>query len=230
AAAAVRERLSQEHWNVIVHAEQEFFRRCAEQAGEGDYSSLEAVRVLEAASGHMATITGAQTDRMTRDDGWRLLSIGRNLERLGFLASALAEGFESGSVHSAGGFEALLSLFDSTITFHSQYQQSRDVAALLDLLVLDRDNPRSLGWVAQTIRGRLDKLSSRAGGITRQAITIPDPANWELTAICTQDDEGHYALLQGLLAECTNSAYQVSDAVSAHYFTHSGDSKLSLGA
>ena len=41
----------------------------------------------------MAAMTGAQTDRMTRDDGWRLLSIGRHIERLGFLASALARGF-----------------------------------------------------------------------------------------------------------------------------------------
>ena len=29
------------------------------------------------------------------------------------------------------------------------------MAALLDLLVMDRDNPRSLGWVAHTLRGRL---------------------------------------------------------------------------
>ena len=29
----------------------------------------------------LAAVTGAQTDRMTRDDGWRLLSIGRHIER-----------------------------------------------------------------------------------------------------------------------------------------------------
>jgi hypothetical protein len=32
----------------------------------------------------------------------------------------------------------MLALFDSTITFHARYQQSRDLAALADLLVLDR--------------------------------------------------------------------------------------------
>eukprot|EP01036_Dinobryon_divergens_P003284 gene3284-4319_t len=92
---------------------------------------------------------------MTRDDGWRLLSIGRHIERLGFLAASLAQGFETGSVQTEGGFEAMMVLFDSSITFHAQYQQSRDLAALIDLLVLDRDNPRSLAWVAHTLRARL---------------------------------------------------------------------------
>ncbi|RZI96537.1 MAG: A circularly permuted ATPgrasp family protein, partial [Rubrivivax sp.] len=75
AASAVRERLSQEHWNVIVGAEREFFLRSAEHADEGGYSPIDAIRLLETTSGHLAAMTGAQTDRMTRDDGWRLLSV-----------------------------------------------------------------------------------------------------------------------------------------------------------
>src|SRR5207253_3756521 len=143
--SAVRERLSQEQWKLIVHAEQEFRRGCAACTGEGDYSSVDALRVLEVLSGHTAAMTGAQTDRMTRDDGWRLLSTGRHIERLAFLASALGWAFETGAVHDDGGFEAVVALFDSTITFHALYQQRRDVPALLDLLMLDRENPRSLG-------------------------------------------------------------------------------------
>ncbi|MDF1485739.1 circularly permuted type 2 ATP-grasp protein [Ramlibacter sp. H39-3-26] len=231
AASAVRERLSQEHWNAIVHTEQEFFRRCSEFTAEGDYSSVEALRVLEAASGHMAAMTGAQTDRMTRDDGWRLLSIGRHLERLGFLAASLAEGFDSGAIHTDGGFDAMLALFDSTITFHAQYQQSRDAAALLELIVLDRDNPRSLGWVVQTLRGRLAKLAQHVSSpLDDLAQEIPDPAQWELGAICAQDAKGRYPALLDLLDRCVGAAYQVSDAVGAHYFTHSGEAKHSVGA
>ncbi|MGA0569198.1 circularly permuted type 2 ATP-grasp protein [Variovorax sp. VNK109] len=231
AATSVRERLSHEHWNVIVHAEREFFLRCAEHVSEGDYSPVEAVRVLEAASGHMAAMTGAQTDRMTRDDGWRLLSIGRHIERLGFLAGALAEGFETGAVHDEGGFEAMIALFDSTITFHAQYQQSRDVAALLDLLVLDRDNPRSLGWVAQTLRGRLAKLAGSAPTeMSALGQLVPDPSSWSLEQLCGLDDDGKYAMLLDLLNQCTAAAYHVSDTISATYFTHSGESKRSVGA
>ena len=240
-AFAVRERLSEEHWKVIVHAQEEFFRRCAEYQSEGNYQTLDALRVLETTSGYLAAITGAQTDRMTRDDGWRLLSIGRHIERLGFLAASLELGFSTGSVHDASGFEAMIALFDSTITFHAQYQQSHDVVALLDLLVMDRDNPRSLGWVAQTLRGRLARLAGSAPGeLAALSLNVPNPDLWDLEDLCrtemehapepgpTTEQAPSTPLLQ-LLEQCTQSAYTVSDDISAVYFTHSGEAKQSLG-
>jgi uncharacterized alpha-E superfamily protein len=134
-------------------------------------------------------------------------------------------------VHTAGGFDAMVALFDSTITFHAQYQQSREVAALLDLLVLDRDNPRSLGWVAQTLRGRLAKLAGSAPGeLSALALRVPDAASWALEQMCEADGEGHHPLLVSLLEACIDSAYEVSDEISALYFTHSGEAKQSLGA
>ncbi len=231
AASAVRERLSQEQWNVIVQAEAEFAKGCAHCTADGDFSSVEALRVLETLSGFTAAMTGAQTDRMTRDDGWRLLSTGRHLERLGFLSSALAWSFETGSVFDEGGFEALVALFDSTITFHSQYQQRHDITALLDLLVLDRDNPRSLGWVVQTLRGRLARLAGSAPGeLPGIALTVPDPLGWSLEAICQRDADGQHANLMALLQQCADTAYQLSDELSARYFTHSGEVRFSVGA
>jgi uncharacterized circularly permuted ATP-grasp superfamily protein/uncharacterized alpha-E superfamily protein len=231
AASAVRERLSLEQWNVIVRAESEFFERCSAATEDGDYSSVEALQILEGASGYMAAMTGAQTDRMTRDDGWRLLSTGRHIERLGFFASALAHGFETGSVFDDAGFEAMVALFDSTITFHAQYQQRRDVPALLDLLVMDRDNPRSLAWVAQTLRGRLARLSgSAAGEMPLIAGTVPDPKSWSMAALCVKAPDGTHAALAELLQQCTAAAYELSDEIGIRYFTHSGEVKQSLGA
>lgn len=248
AGSTVRERLSQEHWRVIVRAEEDLFASCAQHARSGDYSSTEALQVLKNSSDHMAAITGAQTDRMTRDDGWRLLSIGRHIERLSFMASSLSRGFETGSVHTDGGFEAMISLFDSTITFHAQYQQSRDLAALLDLLVLDRDNPRSLAWVAHTMRGRLAKLAgSESNELSVLSLQVPDPAAWSLTQLCESipnytapeassesgigldAETGYFLTLNDLLLQCTTAAAQVSDAISTTYFTHAMASKQSLG-
>ena len=231
AAAAVRERLSQEHWNVITRAEAELTQCCADHAAQGDYAAVDALRVLDTASGHLAAITGAQTDRMTRDDGWRLLSIGRHIERLCFLAPALASSFETGAIQDNGGFEALIALFDSTITFHAQYQQSHEMAALLDLLVLDRDNPRSLGWVAQTLRGRLAKLANRPPGeMDDLALRVPDPEQWDLDALCRSDAAGHHPVLEELLQTCTQAAWRISDDISLRYFTHTGEAGQSLEA
>ena len=230
-ASSVRERLSQEHWNVITRAEAEFTERCAAHAAQGEWSAVDALRVLESASGAMAAITGAQTDRMTRDDGWRLLSIGRLIERLCVLVPALEAGFTTGAVHDSGGFEALVALFDSTITFHAQYQQSREVAALLDLLVLDRDNPRSLGWVAQTLRGRLAKLAGSAPDeLDALARQVPAPAQWDLVQLCTPDEDGRYPALAALLTQCLGAAWHLSEDISLRYFTHTGETGQSLGA
>jgi len=231
AASAVRERLSLEQWNLIEHAQREFQRATAAGTRGGDYASLEALRALETLSGLTAAMTGAQTDRMTRDDGWRLLSTGRHLERLAFLAQALGAAFDTGAVQDEAGFEAVVALFDSTITFHAQYQQRHDIPALVDLLVIDRDNPRSLGWVAQTLRGRLARLAgSGPGEMPPTADLVPDPRQWTLESLCQRDAEGRHAVLQQLLADCVDAAYRLSDDLTARYFAHSGDARRSLGA
>jgi uncharacterized alpha-E superfamily protein len=196
----------------------------------------------------MAAITGAQTDRMTRDDGWRLLSIGRHIERLGFLSGALLRGFDTGSVHTHGGFEAMVELFDSTITFHAQYQQSRDLAALIDLLVLDRDNPRSLAWITHTMRGRLAKLAgSEPEELSALSLRVPNPSNWNLAQLCetqlnhgsevcgqvpdigSATESGYYFAMNDLLLQCMNAAFHVSEEISTTYFTHSAETKQSMG-
>ncbi|KTT16106.1 circularly permuted type 2 ATP-grasp protein [Pseudacidovorax intermedius] len=233
AAQAVRERLSQEHWNHIVRAEADLVRRSQEQAGEsgeGRYAVGAMLRTLEATSAMLSAITGAQTDRMTRDDAWRLLSIGRHIERLSFLANALAAGFEHGSVHEASGFEAVVGLFDSTITFHARYQQRRDVASLVDLLVLDGDNPRSLAWVAHTLRKRIAKLAGSAPDrLTALSHELPDPDHWSLETLCAPGEDGRYAALMQTLNRCASAAYHVSDAIGVRYFTLTFETVRSVG-
>lgn len=245
AASAVRERLSQEQWHVIVRAEEDFFRRCGAFSGPAhpaaqalEYSSVEALHALESASSFLAAMTGAQTDRMTRDDGWRLLSTGRHIERLNTLAAALILGFETGAVHDEGGFGAIVALFDSTITFHAQYQQQRDVSALLDLLVFDRDNPRSLGWVVQTLRGRLARLAENTVG-TPQPVPdltpgLPDPGAWHMADLYTPDprlpEDQRYEGLLIRLEQCCSAAFDLSDTLSRRYFSHVSADEHSLGA
>ena len=230
AAANVRERLSVEHWNLIVLCEEEMGTATLLSAQGMGLSALPALQVLKIASDHLSGITGAQTDRMTRDDGWRLLSIGRQIERLGFLANSLLHGFESGSVLTRGGFDAMVALFDSTTPFRAQFQQSNDIAALIDLLVLDRDNPRALGWVTQTLRGRLAKLAgSDPQQLSELALRLPDPQSWSLETLCIPGTDAAYPTLQDLLRQCTQAAFDVSEDVSQLYFTHSDEARQSVG-
>ncbi len=220
AASAVRERLSQEQWHVIVQMEQDFFRRCeALSSGSAahDYSSLEALRTLDVASGYLAAITGAQTDRMMRDDGWRLLSIGRHIERLGTLSGAMASGFDTGAVFDDSGFSAIVAMFDSTITFHAQYQQRRDLDALLDLLVLSQDNPRSLSWVIKSLKSRFLKLpGNEPDDENSLAATLPG-----LSSLLVQASQSLQATeLMAGFEQCRACAFALSDQTSQRYFSH----------
>jgi uncharacterized circularly permuted ATP-grasp superfamily protein/uncharacterized alpha-E superfamily protein len=247
-ASSVRERLSQEHWRIITRAEEDLFYRFATARRKADFSVQQALQILKDTSDHMAAITGAQTDRMTRDDGWRLLSIGRHIERLGFLSQALSRALTCGSLATDSGFDAMVELFDNAITFHAQFQQSRDMAALIDLLVLDRDNPRSVAWVAHTLRGRLAKLAgSDPQSLSELALKVPNPNVWGLMQLCgLQVDlaspaaepvgadgkpvQPSYDLLKSVLQHCAGAAFSVSDEVSATYFTHSGLMNQSVGS
>ncbi|WP_180131252.1 circularly permuted type 2 ATP-grasp protein [Rhodoferax sp. BLA1] len=243
AASSVRERLSQEHWRIITRAEEVLFARFAEHRQRGDFPVQQALQILKDTSDHMAAITGAQTDRMTRDDGWRLLSIGRHIERLGFLSTALNQALACKSLETDSGFDAMLELFDNAITFHAEFQQSRDMAAMIDLLVIDRDNPRSVSWVAHTLRGRLAKLAgSDANQLSPLALKVPNPNAWGLAQLCevapdlvtpamagTSGATPQYELLRSVLQQCSNAAYEVSEDISATYFTHAGLSNHSVG-
>lgn len=232
AASAVRDRLSQEHWNLIVRAESEFLAARDDALDDGEFSPLEALSRLEVLSAHTAAMTGQQTDRMTRDDGWRLLSVGRNLERLGFLSTALLEGLQTGALREESGFEAMLGLFDSTITFHAQYQLRRDLPALVDLLVIDRENPRSLAGVAQTLRGRIEKIETAAATAGESAAAaIPDVSEQSLTTLCAPDAQGRHAALEDYLHACVQGVAGLSDVLAVRYFTHSDSAlRYSVGA
>ena len=103
-------------------------------------------------------MTGAQTDRMTRDHGWRLLTVGRLLERLIGVATTLGTFLQAKALGSTVGIELLLELFDSVITFRARYQRHEDLLALTDLLVLDSAIPRSFAGVLRRLRTEIGKL------------------------------------------------------------------------
>jgi uncharacterized circularly permuted ATP-grasp superfamily protein/uncharacterized alpha-E superfamily protein len=234
-AAQVRERLSQEHWNLIERAASGFASDCAPLSDDADYLNADALNALNNASELLAAITGSQTDRMVRDNGWRLLSIGRHIERLSTLTRALQLGVAHGCLQDTAGFEAMVALFDSTITFHARYQQRRDMVALVDLLVIDRDNPRSLGWVVQTLRARLAKLSQGAKAQDAVlALELPDPDLWVLADLSNwqRDPEGRrtYQDLSALLSECEQAGGRLSDEITRLHFSHADRRNQSFGA
>jgi len=227
-AQALRERLSPEHWKLIQEVDERFEAHLAAALADGSepgHAPLpDVLGVLARATTHLSAITGAQTDRMTRDDGWRLMSVGRQIERLDMLAHALALGLEHRVHETDDGFALLLELFDSVITYRAQFQGRRELLPLLHLLVLDTDNPRSLAWVARTLRDRLRKLSRHDANDTAWALAVtsdlPQPHDWNLAELGQPDAQGRHAPLVAGLQRCSQAARQLSHEISRHLFAH----------
>jgi len=223
-AQTLRERLSAEQWARIQDTGEQFSQQLGALLAHSQAVPLSAVLgVLARADTQLAAITGGQTDRMTRDDGWRLLSVGRQIERLDFLCDVLVEGFDQGLQRSDAGFATLLALFDSLITYRAQFQGRREVLALLRLLVHDTDNPRSLAWVARTMRERFVKLSrTDRDWAAEVAAGLPQPDAWPLEEIGTPDAEGRFTALRERLGETSAQALTLSVQIGRQFFSHVG--------
>ncbi len=220
-AQALRERLSPEHWRLIHEAHEHFAQGGTTWAQAAPVDTPQVLAKLAQVAAVLAAITGAQTDHMTRDDGWRLLSVGRQIERLDTLSHALGLGFEHGLHESDEGFALLLGLFDSVITYRAQFQSRREVLPLLQLLVFDTDNPRSLAWVARTLRDRLCKAARHdAAWAQAVAAAAPMPDAWSLEALGGRDTAGRHALLIEALRGCSEGAHRVSDEIGQRLFAH----------
>lgn len=220
-AQALRERLSPEHWKLIQEVDAHFVQHLTDALGAASNRATapDVMGVLARAATHLSAITGAQTDRMTRDDGWRLLSVGRQIERLDTLAHALGLAFGHRVHETEEGFSLILGLFDSLITYRAQFQGRREVLPLLHLVVRDTDNPRSLAWVARTMRERLRKLARQEASWADQVTSdLPVPENWSLDELAVADAQGEHVRLIELLEQCSAGARRLSDDIGRQLF------------
>jgi uncharacterized alpha-E superfamily protein len=119
---------------------------------------IDTIEVLDAIGIQLVALVGFQADRMTRDLGWHMLAVGRLIERLVNLSGMLVAFFTHAAVYTPRGFETLLVLFDSSITYRTRYQRQQDIPALMDLLVTDETNPRSINCILQALKSEIKYL------------------------------------------------------------------------
>jgi uncharacterized alpha-E superfamily protein len=213
AAGALRERLSPEHWG-LVRAMGERFASARRVPSAGDVlASLDRLAV------QLAAATGAQSDRMTRDTGWRMLTIGRWLERLVDMTKQFGTLLREGALESAAGIDLLLELFDSTITFRARYQRHQELLALTDLLVLDESNPRAFACICRRLRNETRKLP----GTSHDDLLARLPQVGPGLTLDELRDLGDAALrerLAALSARLADAGTRLSEDLGGLYFAH----------
>ena len=153
----------------------------------------------------------------------RLLSVGRQTERLDFLTQTLMLGLQLDLPSRDDGFALLLALFDSTITYRAQFQARRELPPLLHLLVLDLDNPRSLAGVARTLRDRIERLARHEQRWVQRVLDeLPAPDEWALDDLLQLDDDGRHGTLLASLQHLSERTQALSAEVGRRLFSHVG--------
>jgi uncharacterized circularly permuted ATP-grasp superfamily protein/uncharacterized alpha-E superfamily protein len=228
ASQALRERLSAEQWQLIRSMGEDFSAALAvadAPAGEPAMPArAQAQAALDALALQLAAVTGAQTDRMTRDHGWRFLTIGRLLDRLVGVSVRFEEFLVEGALHSVAGIELLLELFDSAITFRARYQRHEDLLAIADLLVLDDSNPRAYAGVLRRLRTELGKLPGGAEGAAPLLALLPDAgAGLSAEDLRGLDDTAIAKRLLTMSRDLADAAMHVADAIGERYFSLATD-------
>ena len=136
-AGAVRDRLSTDNWRVLNRLLQLFTR---------DSRALDlddALELIDDALVSLVAVGGLEMAHMTRDDGWRFLSLGRHLERLHFVSSTLGDVAPEQASAGSGLLEWLLELSDSLLTYRVRHMQHPEWESVVDLMLVDERNPRS---------------------------------------------------------------------------------------
>lgn len=226
ACGEVRGRLANDHWRTVLACRNDF-RDAAAKSGAtgavGRYDRVALLDALERLATQLCANSGAQGDRMTRDEAWRLLFVGRHIERVATMATFLRVVAEAGTLTTPAGFDLLLQLFDSTLTYRALYPGRFEVLPLIDLLVVEPTNPRGVYGVYARLRKKLDEIAAAAGSARRMpfaALLPPVESLPSLETLSVTDGERRYVALAQLCEQLCDLMTSASNEVSGRYFSH----------
>lgn len=220
-ATRVRDQISDDAWRVLnaLHLDRRWRRRKTPRLGWATLELLDdGIRALNAFS-------GTESENMTRNFAWRLLEMGRRLERAGHLAE-LTRSLVPGTpdLDEAASLRLLLELGESFMTYRSRYLMTPLAAPVLDLLLLDETNPRGVAFQLRELEGHLAALPSdgphRSPGqrLALQLLTKVRLA--EVDQLTEADAQGRPSALEALLAELVEGLPQLSELIGRSYFVH----------
>ncbi len=94
----------------------------------------------------LSAFSGMERENINRGLGWLFLTIGRRLERAIYLTRQLREITTPLTEQDWSLLECLLEVADSSMTYRTRYYTTLQPVAVLDVLMADETNPRSLDF------------------------------------------------------------------------------------
>jgi uncharacterized circularly permuted ATP-grasp superfamily protein/uncharacterized alpha-E superfamily protein len=227
----VRERLSADMSRLVV--------ALAESARTESYMLfVEYSAVLNGCLELLSAFSGMERENITRGPGWLFLSLGRRLERAIYGVRQLRELTSGLDEKSWPLLEYLLEVADSSMTYRSRYFTTLQPIAVLDVLMADETNPRSLIFQMTHLADLHKKLPRHSPadqqtiqhavallrGLELEKLAFPLPGNDRPAGDCDGQSQIDRSLrnIQKLLPSW-------ADNISLTYFDHAHTYPISIG-
>ncbi len=225
AAYTVRDRWSSDSWRVIDELSEEW-----ETLRSLPAINLTAIQDrLDELLSALAAFSGLAMESMIRDHGWRFLDSGRRLERALMLSSLLRSTLALRVEPSVENllFEDVLAANESLITYRRRYRSYLQRDNVLDLLLFDESNPRSLAHQLTSLEQHVSELPRDRSShqLSAEERLIIDASTRLRLADPTQlgllgEGDGVYLALDTLLAGLAEQLKATSGAITDSFFSH----------
>jgi uncharacterized circularly permuted ATP-grasp superfamily protein/uncharacterized alpha-E superfamily protein len=231
AGRVIRDRVSMDTWRILATLDQEM-REVPSQEDLGSQALGTLATLLDRLVMTLAALSGVVMESMTRGQAWRFLDMGRRLERAIALVRLLSTTLAASTPREGPLLEALLEVADSGMTYRRRYLAKLQVPAVVDLLLTDETNPRSVTFQLAALSEHLTTLPrdpAQSGRTPEQLIAIDSLSRLQdadvaqmcnVTAASDTDTAGRRPALIALLLQLGRDLPALSDALSGSYLNH----------
>jgi uncharacterized circularly permuted ATP-grasp superfamily protein/uncharacterized alpha-E superfamily protein len=223
-----RDRISMDTWRVLASLDQDIDGFARFRRG-GRLGNL--VDLLNDVVVTLAAFSGLAIDSMTRGQAFHFLDMGRRLERAVTLATLLRATLTNSLEREAPLLEAVLDIADSGMTYRRRYLAQVQPAPVVDLLLGDETNPRSVMYQVSALVEHIRALPPLPGSGTRSpqlrlALSVQNEIELcVIERVCEPDATGSRPMLEALLRKCAIDLAGLSDSLSDSYLYHASVSR-----
>lgn len=222
-AASVRDRLSADTFRVLGMLGDEASRASAHA---DNYSLTALAAYLDRVVTSLSALSGLAMESMTRGHGWRFLDMGRRLERALQLLELLRLAFAAGAEREGALLETLLAVADSSITYRRRYLAGLHAAAVIDLLLVDDSNPRSVLFQLAALREHLHHLphdQAQARLLPEERLAVGSLTRLQLLDVapaCQAEEDGKPPPILAVITDIETDLSRLSEHLCSGYLNH----------
>ena len=185
----------------------------------------------------LSAFSGMERENINRSLGWLFMTIGRRLERAIYLTRQLREITTPLTEQDWTLLECLLEVADSSVTYRARYYTTLQPLAVLDVLMADETNPRSLDFQLSHLADLYQKLPRHLAAdlkAMRAALALLRSFDlrklkYPLPGASAANSSDGLTRLAGFLRELEGLLPSWSNNLSNRYFSHARTLPISIG-